>query len=217
MHQIVLIFSFLLILIYLPMHDAGGCYNNCNGHGYCGDYSICVCSRGPDGEFAFTGADCSQRTCPKGTAWIGHVVGANDIHPSVECSNKGLCDRQTGTCQCYDNYEGLACERTVCPFDCNGRGECYTAKQLAEEAGTEYSTPWDSKKHVGCVCDFGYRGVGCQEIECQSKSDVMKGFGNEAGRDCSGRGTCNYQTGRCKCFIGYEGGACETRTAAMFF
>ena len=57
--------------------------------------------------------------------------------------------------------EGIACERTVCPNDCNGRGICYTAKQLASNAVTTYSTPWDAMKHVGCVCDLGYRGPDC--------------------------------------------------------
>ena len=39
-------------------------------------------------------------------AWVGSVVSANDLHPVVECSNKGLCDRKTGECQCFTNYEG---------------------------------------------------------------------------------------------------------------
>lgn len=39
-------------------------------------------------------------------AWVGSVVAANDLHPVVECSNKGLCDRKTGECQCFTNYEG---------------------------------------------------------------------------------------------------------------
>jgi len=56
---------------------------------------------------------------------------------------------------------GIACERTVCPNDCNGRGICYTAKQLALNAGSQYDTAWDNMKEVGCVCDLGYRGPDC--------------------------------------------------------
>ena len=40
-------------------------------------------------------------------AWIGSVVKANDVHPMAECSNKGLCDRTTGFCECFSNFEGL--------------------------------------------------------------------------------------------------------------
>ena len=194
----VLVLAVLLLLSSLHTSRAY-CARSCSGHGYCGEYDKCHCVMGADGQEAFTGADCSQRTCPKGDAWVGAVAGANNVHPAVECSAKGTCDRETGTCLCFDNYEGLACERTVCPQDCSGHGECYTAKQLADDAGATYSTPWDADKHVGCVCDAGYRGFMCHHIECPSGPDTLKGLGNEAGRDCSGRGICDYGKGRCRC------------------
>ena len=212
-----LIFSILVIIAGVIVQVSATCYNFCSGHGYCGEYDQCICVRGPDGEVAFRGADCSIRTCPKGNSWVGGVVAANDVHGPAECSNKGICDTQTGTCQCFDNYEGLACERTVCPENCSGHGECYRAKQIADDAGTEYSTPWDANKHVGCICDAGYRGHSCHQLECPSGADVMKGFGNEAGRDCSGRGICDYGKGRCQCFLGYSGARCEDQVAAYTF
>lgn len=86
---------------------------------------------------------------------------ANDAHPVVECSNKGRCDRATGECVCYPNYEGIACERTICPNRCSDAGVCFTQKQLAAEADRVYSTPWDATKQVGCVCDLGRRGPDC--------------------------------------------------------
>eukprot|EP01034_Spumella_vulgaris_P022105 gene22105-28204_t len=73
-------------------------------------------------------------------------------------------------------------------------------KQLAVEANRVYSTPWDAEKQVGCVCDLGRR------------ADVLKGYGNEAGRDCSGRGLCDYSSGICGCFHGYYGTKCEYQT-----
>ena len=206
-----------MILIMCITKTQAACHRHCNGHGYCSEYQHCICNRGLDGEAAFIGADCSLRTCPKGLAWMGNVVKANDVHPMVECSNKGLCDRISGVCMCYTNYEGLACERTVCPNDCSGRGECYAARQLADEAGATYVTPWDSSKHVGCVCDAGYRGVSCNMVECPSGADTLKGFGNEAGRDCSGRGICDYSNGNCRCFAGYYGVRCELQTTFLTF
>ena len=137
---------------------------------------------------------------------------ANDAHPVVECANKGVCDRKSGECVCFSNYEGIACERTVCPNRCSDAGVCFTQSQLAAEAGATYTTPWDAEKHVGCVCDIGRRGPDCSLIECPSGPDVMKGSGNEAGRDCSGRGLCDYTQGTCNCFHGYYGTKCEYQT-----
>jgi len=147
-----------------------------------------------------------------GFAVVSTVAGANDAHPSVECSGKGVCDRKTGECACFGNYEGIACERTVCPNNCNDAGVCFTEKQLAAEASLTYSTPWDAEMHVGCICDIGRRGPDCSLIECPSGSDPLKGYGNAAGRDCSGRGICDYSSGSCNCFHGYYGTKCEYQT-----
>lgn len=130
----------------------------------------------------------------------------------VPCSNKGTCDGKTGECACFANYDGIACERTVCPNDCSMSGVCFTQQQLAMEAGRVYSRPWDALKHVGCVCDLGRRGPDCSLIECPSGKDVLKGPGNEMGRDCSGRGICDYTAGQCNCFTGYYGTKCEYQT-----
>jgi hypothetical protein len=92
---------------------------------------------------------------------------------------------------------------------------CYNAKELAAEAGSTYETPWDAEKQYGCICDAGFRGLDCAHMECPSGADAMKGPGNEAGRDCSGRGLCDYQTGDCACFTGYYGAACQYQLASL--
>jgi hypothetical protein len=149
----------------------------------------------------------------RGNAWTHSVVaGANDVHTYVECSGRGKCDRLGGICLCYLDYGGLACERTECNSDCNLNGLCLTQRQLADEAGRVYDAPWDADKHVGCFCDIGYRGPDCSMRECESGPDVMKGLGNEAGRECSGRGQCDYSIGKCACFLGYHGSRCQFQT-----
>jgi len=201
-----------LVLMVVFATVAAYCPNGCSGHGKCGANDKCDCYSRIDGEPAWTEADCSKRTCPKDVAWVGDVMGANDAHPVVECSNKGTCNSKTGTCACFKNYEGIACERTVCPNDCSKAGVCFTEEKLATEAARTYATPWDSKKHVGCVCDLGRRGPDCSLVECPSGADVLKGKGNESGRDCSGRGLCDYNSGTCSCFQGYYGTKCEYQT-----
>merc|ERR1719375_1630748 len=101
------------------------CPNGCSGHGSCGGNDKCTCYTRPSGEPAWSGHDCSARTCPTGKAWVATATAANEAHPSAECS-------------CFDNYEGIACERTVCPNDCSGRGICYTENSLASIAGATY-------------------------------------------------------------------------------
>eukprot|EP00618_Florenciella_parvula_P018458 CAMPEP_0119541572 /NCGR_PEP_ID=MMETSP1344-20130328/53030_1 /TAXON_ID=236787 /ORGANISM="Florenciella parvula, Strain CCMP2471" /LENGTH=409 /DNA_ID=CAMNT_0007585579 /DNA_START=57 /DNA_END=1286 /DNA_ORIENTATION=+ len=194
-----------------PETLGGSCPNLCSGHGDCYRNAKCNCFARPNGEPAWTAPDCSLRTCPKGAAWVAVATAANEAHPVVECSNKGFCNRKLGTCECFDNYDGVACERTVCPNDCNQNGICYTQKMLAEEASKTYATPWDAQKTTGCVCDAGYRGPDCSLQECPTGPDLMMGDGNEKGRDCSGRGLCDYKSGLCKCFTGYHGERCQNQ------
>lgn len=195
-------------------HGKAICDNDCSGHGTC-DFLTqqdCQCYTNMEGEAEWVGPDCSQHACPRDYAWVANVaVGANDMHPWVECSNKGVCNRETGECECFVGYEGTACQRTSCPQDCNNRGTCRPQQRLAASADRVYDTPWDARKHVGCVCDIGYRGPACELQECRSGADPLGGFGNEAGRDCSGRGLCDYSTGLCSCFSGFYGPGCEVQ------
>jgi hypothetical protein len=78
----------------------------------------------------------------------------------VECANRGVCDRKSGTCSCATGYAGAACQRSVCPNDCNGHGICETQKQLAddysynaEEASVsgQFAVPDAAKDCVDCV------------------------------------------------------------------
>ena len=104
----------------------------------------------------------------------------------------------------------------TCKNDCNDNGICFTQKQLAENVGRVYSDPWDAEKFAGCLCDKGWRGLDCSKKECKSFPDVMKGPGNVQGRECSGRGTCDYFTGQCNCFEGYTGVGCENFSIKKF-
>ena len=197
-------------------HRSGGlCENHCSNHGTCETNNNCKCFNGLDGEAEWTGPDCSQRTCPKDFAWVGDVINANNLSPWAECSNKGTCDRKTGACACFAGYEGVACQRTVCPNNCNDRGTCWPEKHLASKVGRIYTAPWDAMKHVGCLCDPGYRGPACDLQECPSGADPLDGYGNEAGRDCSGRGLCNYSDGTCSCFSGFFGTRCQYQTTVF--
>lgn len=197
-------------------HRNGGlCENHCSNHGTCEKNSNCKCFTGLDGEPEWTGPDCSLRTCPRDFAWVGDVINSNNLHPWVECSNKGTCNRKDGSCSCFAGYDGVACQRSTCPDNCNDRGTCWPEKHLASKAGRTYTAPWDAMKHVGCFCDAGYRGPACELQECPSGTDPLDGYGNEAGRDCSGRGICDYEDGTCSCFSGFYGTHCQYQTTVF--
>lgn len=213
-----------VIVISLIATTVAYCPNGCNGQGTCGANDKCTCFLRADltSDPAFTGADCSQRTCPKGNAWVDEATSSNTAHAMVECSNQGRCDPEVGTCTCFEGYEGKACERSSCPNNCNGRGVCQNVFQMRLSAKTKDNTftntaygAWDSDKIMGCMCDSGYRGADCSQKECPSGNDVMLGLGKLEGRDCGGRGLCNRETGNCACFPGYYGTACGSQTTVF--
>ena len=93
-----------LLLISLTVVSAY-CPNGCSGHGSCSasPKDTCVCyqrresrallstisERETDLVDAWTGADCSLRTCPKGYAWAASPIADNSHKQLVECSGKG--------------------------------------------------------------------------------------------------------------------------------
>jgi hypothetical protein len=100
----------------------------------------------------------------------------NSAHYYMECSNKGTCDRDTGLCECFEGYDGAACQRASCPGfpnSCSGHGVCKTAQQLANaDAGNVYHL-WNKDATMGCECDAGYFGADCSERKCKVGVDPL--------------------------------------------
>jgi len=100
----------------------------------------------------------------------------HSAHYYMECSNKGTCDRTTGTCTCFDGYDGAACQRASCPgypTSCSGHGVCRTIGQLAgDDYGNIYKL-WDRKSTMGCKCDDGYSGPDCSDRKCKYGIDPL--------------------------------------------
>ncbi|CAE7866722.1 TNC, partial [Symbiodinium sp. KB8] len=80
--------------------------------------------------------------------WQG--TEAQEAHFYAECSNKGFCDRALGQCACFDGYTGSACQRTTCPNDCSGHGQCYTLREIAAGPNVE-------KTHDGSAVGRNFR------------------------------------------------------------
>jgi len=105
------------------------------------------------------------------------VVMDNTAHYYMECSNKGVCDRDAGECTCFDGYEGSACQRASCPATkagvCSGHGTCRSIFNIAaDDAGNHYNL-WDQDSTLGCDCDAGYSGPSCADRACKYGFDPL--------------------------------------------
>jgi hypothetical protein len=193
------------------------------------DTCTCFTHLGHNGATAYqwTGADCSLQTCPHAASFAGSALNSNLHTQEVECSGKGSCDRKTGKCQCFDGYEGDACNRQACPNQCSNSGKCLTLTQIAEDVqdavasyygtymGSAAYSAFDGAQMMGCVCDQGRSGPDCSLIDCPSSADPMGGAGSDGGRTCSGRGLCDGTTGTCQCFDGFFGTSCASQRNRM--
>ena len=205
------------------------CANACSGHGTCGAYDTCSCYANYQGNdcsertcyFALAHVDTPKgdlngdgvvsaasvtvvtgsEVYPWGTTEQYPNANANEGHFYMECANKGLCNRQTGVCDCFDGYSGTACARMACPNDCSGHGTCESIKELAEMADFDtqanhmsatrvagsqnhhsfdakieesYSYDlWDSDKTTACKCDPGFYAADCSQKKCAYGVDPL--------------------------------------------
>jgi len=178
--------SFIIVaLLGMLGMVAATCPNLCNGHGTCGSNDRCTCFNN------WQGADCSERVCAYGLAWVDAPSALNTAHWYAECSNKGICDRETGECACFPGYEGKGCRRSSCPNDCSGHGTCYYINEVAVDSndpssgrltlnkGTGdrsnkiYYNNWDANKAQACVCDPYYEGADCSLRQCPRGDNVL--------------------------------------------
>lgn len=177
----------VLVLAVCVIQAYAACDNHCSGHGTCGTDDVCTCydnwGIGQDHD----SGDCSERVCPYELAWVDTPDRQGKFHKYVECSGRGICDRGTGECQCFDGYEGKGCARTTCPNDCSGHGTCEYIEDMSFGATwTDYSTQgfdtdpkvfefssWDAGKTRGCVCDATFGDVDCSKRMCPYGNDVL--------------------------------------------
>jgi hypothetical protein len=138
-----MILSFLLLSLSNKLTHATNCamLNYCNGHGVCNPAtSTCSCYEGYGASTDITlyrAPDCSALTCPSGRAWADVPSAAKVAHAYAECSNMGTCNRKTGKCQCFDGFTGEGCQRSICPKDCSGHGQCLSMKELARSSAAQ--------------------------------------------------------------------------------
>lgn len=179
-------FRFFLALA-LVVSASAVCDNACSGHGTCMTDDVCKCYDNWGVGMSHDSGDCSERVCPFELAWVDVPDNTGTFHKYAECAGRGICDRGTGECACFDGYEGKGCQRTTCPNDCSGHGTCEYIEDMAfaatwndyENRGFKHDAKkfalhsWDSGKIRGCVCDAQYGDVDCSKRMCPYGNDVL--------------------------------------------
>lgn len=175
-----------IIAISLAAYVAATCDNACSGHGVC-ECGFCQCYDNWAMGYDLETGDCSDRVCPFEFAWVDAPNAAGKYHKYAECAGRGLCNRVSGECECFEGYEGKACQRTTCPNDCSGHGTCEyienlgfgftpftgTTAQFVQDASLTDYKGWDRSKTRGCVCDPEYGDVDCSKRLCPYGNDMM--------------------------------------------
>lgn len=167
--------------------NAQACDNNCNRHGTC-EYGQCNCHDNWGLGMSLESGDCSDRICPFELSWGDRPDSQGYRHRYAECADKGICDRDTGECDCYEGYTGKGCQRQSCINDCSGHGICkyiedmyygdvefaYQHFGFDQQDGQEWTYyGWDKTKTRMCKCDPGYIEKDCSKRMCPYGNDVM--------------------------------------------
>jgi len=148
---------------------------------------VCKCYDNWGVGLSHDSGDCSERICPFEISWVDTPNKVGQFHKYAECANRGICNRDSGECACFDGYEGKGCQRTTCPNDCSGHGTCeyiedmhfastwndFTPSYFRDDAKTFNYRNWDKHKTRGCVCDALYGDVDCSKRMCPHGTDVL--------------------------------------------
>lgn len=171
------------------------------------DFSLAV---GDSNDVVVTGSTVYPYGTTEGYPLMADTAGNvldNTGHDYMECSNKGLCDRGSGQCECLPGYDGAACQRASCPSNANS----HTPGSGTEGSNTNFKV-YNGKS--------AFLGAGRLSITQTNQ--------------CSGHGTCmtieqlsylDYNnvydlwdkdmTMGCKCDPGYTGADCSRKLCAV--
>jgi len=177
----------ILVIVSLAASANAACDNQCSGHGTCLIDDVCQCYDNWGVGLSLDTGDCSERVCPFELAWVDTPDKNGAFHRYAECAGRGICNRDSGECTCFDGYEGKGCQRTTCPNDCSGHGTCeymedmvfgatwndYSNRYFMDDAKSFPYTNWDNQKVRGCVCDAQYGDIDCSKRMCPYGTDVL--------------------------------------------
>nr|XP_006640850.2 PREDICTED: laminin subunit gamma-3 [Lepisosteus oculatus] len=172
----------------------------------------CTCPQGYMGQFC---EDCTpgyKREIPNGGPFVRCIP--------CTCNQHGICDPETGVCQCTDNTTGPACDSCLHGFYGNpligSSSDCQPCPCPSQSGCTQIP----ATQEVVCTeCPPGQRGRRCELCDDGFYGDPLGAYGH-ARRclpcECHGNvdpnavGVCDPVAGRClKCLHHAEGDHCE--------
>lgn len=127
----------------------------------------------PDVRFSSTSLNYVRTQAHPGgdwESWPSTFDPIGEAHFAMECSNRGLCGRETGECSCFEGFTGAGCRRTVCPDGCSGHGQC---KSVRQQSGAFSYDLWDADMSRSCLCDPGFDGPSCANRKCPVGDDPL--------------------------------------------
>lgn len=144
-----------------PFSD-GSYYCTAREYGYCDRRTgTCICNIG------YRGIDCSE--CHDSHFLIGSHCFPKKLCPA-DCSGAGICDYNTGICQCLPHRTGLKCEILLCTTH-DILCETCTVNECLKCASGYYLTA--DNKCSSCF-DFDPRCAGCTlELGCTTCADSV--------------------------------------------
>lgn len=95
--------------------------------------------------------------CPVGKAWVAPARATDNAHYEVECSNKGVCNRETGVCQCMEGFTGTACQRRTWPCRRISSGQRADKLMIALSL-SQSSAPTDAATPASACRSSRFRG-----------------------------------------------------------
>lgn len=152
---------------------------------------------------------------------VAVVEKARGTKENAWCSNRGLCDTETGRCVCdqdkWDSSDGYGnrgtrgdCGVAVdlpildCPGEvpCSGHGACRDDAAVGEfpEFACECQAGWTSSDCSERTCPFGRTWYGRPTAEDEA---------HVAYEECSGFGLCDRADASCACAPGFTGSSCQ--------
>ncbi|KAK6480997.1 laminin subunit gamma-3-like [Huso huso] len=172
----------------------------------------CICPQGYVGQFCEFCAPGYKRETPSSGPFTRCVP--------CTCNQHGVCDGETGLCQCRDNTVGPTCERCADGFYGNPllgtSGDCQPCPCPHQSSCAVIP---DTGEVVCTDCPPGQRGTRCEMCDDGFHGDPRGARGQWkpcSPCQCSGNvdpnavGVCDHATGRClKCLHNTEGDRCE--------
>lgn len=167
-----------------------------------------------------TGTDGGQNSPSDFLECSGHGF----CHHEARVFGRGLLhgaeDRgEAGTCECNPSFYGDDCSQHFCPVYegriCNNQGVCNTRghgtfhRQWEGTVSVSSTSATTGGLQGACKCNWPFFGEACEQVHCPNPRRQHIGNGVSQGNtrpeewfhgidylECSGHGTCHYQTGQ---------------------